>query len=36
MLKNKKVVIFDLDGTLIDPVGIWNDIDKRLINIYIK
>lgn len=36
MLKNKKVVIFDLDGTLIDSVGIWNDIDKRLINIYIK
>lgn len=33
MLKNKKVVIFDLDGTLIDSVGIWNDIDKRLINI---
>lgn len=36
MLKNKKVVIFDLDGTLIDSVGIWNDIDKRLINIYLK
>lgn len=31
MLKNKKVVIFDLDGTLIDSIGIWNDIDKELI-----
>lgn len=31
MLKNKKVVIFDLDGTLIDSVGIWNTIDEELI-----
>lgn len=31
MLKNKKVVIFDMDGTLIDSIGIWNDIDKQLI-----
>lgn len=31
MLKNKKVVIFDLDGTLIDSIGIWNDIDENLI-----
>lgn len=31
MLKNKKVVIFDLDGTLIDSIGIWNDIDIDLI-----
>lgn len=31
MLENKKVIIFDLDGTLIDSVGIWNEIDKKLI-----
>ena len=31
MLENKKVIIFDLDGTLIDSVGIWNEIDRRLI-----
>ena len=32
MFKNKKVIIFDLDGTLIDSIGVWNDIDKELIN----
>lgn len=31
MIKNKKVIIFDMDGTLIDSIGIWNDIDKELI-----
>lgn len=31
MLKNKKVIIFDLDGTLIDSIGIWNEIDEELI-----
>ena len=31
MFKNKKVIIFDLDGTLIDSIGIWNDIDRELI-----
>lgn len=31
MLKNKKVVIFDLDGTLIDSMGVWNEIDEKLI-----
>lgn len=32
MLENKKVIIFDIDGTLIDSIGIWNKIDERLIN----
>ncbi len=31
MLENKKVIIFDLDGTLIDSIGIWNEIDEELI-----
>ena len=31
MLENKKLIIFDLDGTLIDSVGIWNKIDERVI-----
>ncbi|MBE5820495.1 MAG: HAD family phosphatase [Clostridiales bacterium] len=32
MFKNKKVIVFDMDGTLIDSVGIWNEIDLKLIN----
>ena len=31
MWKNKKIIIFDLDGTLIDSMGIWNKVDSRLI-----
>ena len=31
MLENKKVIIFDLDGTLIDSIGVWNDIDAEVI-----
>ena len=31
MLQGKKLVCFDLDGTLIDSVGVWNQVDADLI-----
>jgi beta-phosphoglucomutase-like phosphatase (HAD superfamily) len=31
MFEGKKVIIFDIDGTLIDSVGIWNKVDMELI-----
>ena len=31
MFDGKKVIIFDLDGTLIDSLGMWNYIDSDVI-----
>ncbi len=33
-LKNKKYIIFDMDGTLIDSIGVWNRTDQVLIEKY--
>ena len=33
-LKDKKYIIFDMDGTLIDSIGVWNQTDQRLIKEY--
>ncbi len=33
-LKDKKYIIFDMDGTLIDSIGIWNVTDQKLIEEY--
>ena len=33
-LKKKKLMIFDMDGTLIDSIGIWNRTDQEAIKIY--
>ena len=33
-LKNKKYIIFDMDGTIIDSIGIWNILDYNTILTY--
>lgn len=32
MLQGKKVLLFDLDGTLIDSINIWNEVDHAFIH----
>lgn len=32
--KKKKYIIFDMDGTLIDSIGIWNKTDQELVKRY--
>lgn len=34
MLKNKKAVIFDLDGTLVDSMWVWRSIDVEYLGQY--
>lgn len=33
-IKIKKYIIFDMDGTLIDSIGVWNMVDQKLIYEY--
>lgn len=33
-IKDKKYIIFDMDGTLIDSIGVWNITDQKLIEEY--
>ena len=33
-IKAKKYIIFDMDGTLIDSIGVWNMVDQKLIYDY--
>lgn len=33
MFHNKKVIIFDIDGTLLDTIGMWNDVDAILVDV---
>ena len=35
-IKEKKYIIFDMDGTLIDSIGVWNMVDQKLIYDYSK
>ena len=34
ILENKKIIIFDMDGTLIDSIGVWNEVDIATVEFY--
>lgn len=34
LFQNIKACIFDLDGTLVDSLGIWSEIDKRFFRVH--
>lgn len=34
LVDNSKVIIFDLDGTLIDSMNVWSDIDKEFFKMH--
>lgn len=34
LLDNSKAIIFDLDGTLIDSMNVWSDIDKEFFKMH--
>ncbi len=33
VLKNKKLIIFDLDGTLVDSLDVWNKVDSKVVSV---
>lgn len=36
MFRNKEAIVCDMDGTLIDSIGLWNDVDTELISSFGK
>ena len=34
LVGNSKAIIFDLDGTLIDSMNVWSDIDKEFFKMH--